>query len=260
MLVHYREQAQRLGLSECSTMSDETVRAREVDAIRRYVERFRAVAGATDVLDVGCGNGLMLAVLAEAYPDLRLTGLDYSPDMVELARGRGLEGVRIERGDARTLQFDDASFDVVYTERCLINVQDREGQAAALRELHRVLRPGGHALLVESFDDAYENLNRARADFELEPIPMPFHNLFFDAEWFAETASRLFEPVAPGALGDETLPPENFLSSHYFISRVVHAALGGRARNSDFVRFFSFLPPIGNYASVQLRALRKAGS
>jgi SAM-dependent methyltransferase len=239
-------------------MPDRIVRERELDAIVAYAAAVEPDSGSFRILDVGCGNGLTLSTLRERFPEAELAGIDYSAEMVELARSRGIPGCRIEAGDVRALGEDNASADLAVSERCVINLLDDQDQARALRELRRVLRPGGFCLFIEGFQEGIDNLNAARAEFGLEPIPVPHHNLFFEEARFRATIDGLFELREPSELGDDDLPPRNFLSSHYFMSRVVHAALARNdVRNSRFVEFFSFLPPVGNYASVQLCALQR---
>jgi ubiquinone/menaquinone biosynthesis C-methylase UbiE len=94
-----------------------------------------------DVLDVGCGQGIDLAEYAGA--GARVTGIDLTPRHVELAR-RHVEAIglaaTVVRGDAERLPFDDASFDRVSSNGVLHHTPDI---VAALREIRRVLRPGG---------------------------------------------------------------------------------------------------------------------
>lgn len=92
-----------------------------------------------DILELGCGTGLILKELA---PYARSAmGLDISAGMLASAQSRGLDVVQ---GSVTDLPFADASFDVVYSFKVLAHVQaiDR-----TLQEVARVLRPGGHALL-----------------------------------------------------------------------------------------------------------------
>lgn len=258
ILDHYRAQADVLGLGAASTMPDDVVRARELDAVLRYVDWYAAEHPVARVLEIGCGNGILLQALRERFPTPTLVGLDYTPEMVDLARGRAIPRSAVDHGDVRAMTYDDETFDVVVSERCIINLMDRDDQARALREVHRVLRPGGLAVLIEGFRDGLDNLNAARREMALEDIPMPHHNLFFEKDWFLGTVGRLFHFIRPADTGDAAMPDFNFLSSHYFMSRVVHAALSrSDQRNSHFVRFFSFVPPVGNYASVQLYVVRK---
>jgi len=159
----------------------------------------------------------------------------------------------------RALPFADGAFDVAITERCIINVMDRGHQADSLREMARVLARGGHYLCIEAFTDGLAELNQARAELGLPPNDMPYHNLWFDKAWFLDTIAPDFEVVDLSTHRDPTLPTPNFLSSHYFISRVLYPAITKApiVYNTHLVKFFSFLPPIGNYAAIQFYLLRR---
>lgn len=109
------------------------------------VLNYPASAG-LDVLDVGCGQGIDLARYAAA--GARATGVDLTPRHVELARAHlaalGLRGQVVE-GDAEALPFEDKSFDQVSSNGVLHHTPDLD---AALREVVRVLRPGGKATVI----------------------------------------------------------------------------------------------------------------
>jgi SAM-dependent methyltransferase len=260
ILEHYRREAEAHGRDASSTMRDEVTRGREIASILRVLEWLRA-RGVTvnDLLDVGCGNAYLLGAVRECHPDLTLTGLEYTPDMVRVARERGVAGAIIVQGDVRKMPFDHGSRDVVITERCIINVMDRAHQADSLREIARVLRPGGHFLCIEAFMNGLELLNAARKELGLPPNAVPHHNLWFEEQWFLETVASDFEIVDLAREHDPTLPSPNFLSSHYFVSRVLYPACTKREvlYNTHLVKFFSFLPPMGNYSPIQFWLLRK---
>jgi ubiquinone/menaquinone biosynthesis C-methylase UbiE len=99
-----------------------------------------------DVLDVGSGQGIDLVRYARAGANV--TGVDLTPRHVELARGHlaalELPGTVVE-GDAERLPFGDDSFDRVSSNGVLHHTPDI---AAALREIRRVLRPGGEARII----------------------------------------------------------------------------------------------------------------
>jgi SAM-dependent methyltransferase len=113
------------------------------------VARALAPAGRVGrLLEMGCGGNPALAVaaLAEHYH-----GVDFSRTGLELAAARLAEaGVAHEltEADITALPFAAESFDAVYSAHVLYHIDSREGQAAALAEALRVLRPGGTAVLV----------------------------------------------------------------------------------------------------------------
>lgn len=113
-------------------------------ALHRHVTRslMRQLGAAAHVLDAGCGTGGLLRRLHEAQPGWRLTGLDFSPLACELARER--TGGEVVHGSVAALPFAEAAFDAVVS--CDVVCQVAE-PAAAVREFHRVLRPGGVAVL-----------------------------------------------------------------------------------------------------------------
>jgi len=99
-------------------------------------ELVRRVGAERDVLEVGCGTGLVLERIAAFARSAR--GIDLSAGMLERARARGLE---VERADCAALPFEDASFDVACAFKVLAHVPDFD---AAVAEMARVVRPGGH--------------------------------------------------------------------------------------------------------------------
>ncbi|MGA7461537.1 MAG: class I SAM-dependent methyltransferase [Candidatus Korobacteraceae bacterium] len=118
--------------------------------------------GDENVLDVGCGRGLLLAGAAKRMAQLSgngtVTGVDIwsREDMSgnsEQATRRNLEleGVsdrcKLIGVAAQDLPFEDGTFDVVVSNLCLHNIYDRDARKRALRQIARVLKPGGQALI-----------------------------------------------------------------------------------------------------------------
>lgn len=104
----------------------------QVDLLRQHVRD-------RDVLEVGCGTGLLLHRVASMARSAK--GIDISPGMLELAEERGLDVVE---GCATELPFVSESFDVVYSFKVLAHIEQIE---QALVECSRVVRPGGRLFL-----------------------------------------------------------------------------------------------------------------
>lgn len=111
--------------------------------IREWAPRLVAAAGIRPgdrVLDVACGTGVLSRAVAEAVgPVGSVTGLDLDPGMLTIA-ARVAPGISWHRGVAEDLPFPDAAFDAVVSQFGLMFFEDRP---RALREMWRVLRPGG---------------------------------------------------------------------------------------------------------------------
>jgi demethylmenaquinone methyltransferase/2-methoxy-6-polyprenyl-1,4-benzoquinol methylase len=113
---------------------------------RRRAARVSGLAPGGSALDVACGSGKLTAELARiAGPQGRVIGLDFSPQMLQVAR-RDHPGVEFIEGDALTLPFDDASFDASTIAFGLRNLAD---PVKGLREMLRVVRRGGRSVVLE---------------------------------------------------------------------------------------------------------------
>ncbi len=104
--------------------------------------------GASSILDVGCGTGDFVLALAEACgPGTLVVGLERHLELVDEAKRRARNvalNVRFAVGDARSLPFADASFDLVHLDAQPACTDER---ARVVRELVRVLRPGGRLVV-----------------------------------------------------------------------------------------------------------------
>ena len=116
---------------------------------RRATLEALALAPGEHVLDIGSGPGLLALSMAEAVgPEGRVCGVDPSESMRALASSRPAPApMEFVAGDACSLPFPDSSFDAAVSTQVYEYVAD---MPAALREAHRVLRPGGRLLVLDT--------------------------------------------------------------------------------------------------------------
>ena len=107
------------------------------------------------VLDIGCGTGELAGMLAQSDWPVETVGLDYSPAMCTRARHKTSRvdlGHRagFTAGDSEFLPFADGSFDLV---TCSNSFHHYPSQQAVVKNVHRLLKPGGRFMLIDGFRD-----------------------------------------------------------------------------------------------------------
>jgi SAM-dependent methyltransferase len=144
----------------CLAMGTWMVWTSKVGKVRERERLLDRVSWSGDerVLDVGCGRGLMLVGAAKRLTTGRATGVDIwqaedlsgnRPDAtLENARREGVaDRVEVKTADMRELPFPDGSFDVVVSNAAIHNLYAAPERARAIREIARVLKPGGRAVI-----------------------------------------------------------------------------------------------------------------
>jgi ubiquinone/menaquinone biosynthesis C-methylase UbiE len=122
-----------------------------------------------NVLEVAIGTGLNLA---HYPPDVQLTGIEFSPAMLEFARARATSLSReidLREGDAQQLDFLDATFDTVVCTFSLCAIPD---ERIAVAEMARVLKPGGLLLLADHVRSASRLARGVQRLLEVATVPL----------------------------------------------------------------------------------------
>jgi ubiquinone/menaquinone biosynthesis C-methylase UbiE len=241
---------QRAVLADKAGSEDVIAKQLEVEAIAAHV------ADGMRVLELGCGNGLTALEIATRF-EVAIVALDFADKMVEharlAARDRKLRGkVEFDVGDVTNLSAIKGSFDLIYTERVLINLPDYSTQAQAIADITRLLVDGGCYVMCENSHDGLDRINALREQVGLIKISPPWHNRYFrDAE--------LEQLDIPGIRLERI---EEYSSTYYLLSRVVNAWVAQREGkepryNSPINEIALHLPPIGNFAQGRIWLWRK---
>jgi ubiquinone/menaquinone biosynthesis C-methylase UbiE len=173
------------------------------------------------ILDVGCGNGITAFTLLDAL-NVEVTGIDYASKMIEDAnerlKRRPTEDQAVASfavGDVKDLSRVEAiknrKFDLIITERVLINLSSWQEQCDAMRGIMGLLKPDGVYLMIENIDEGLQSINRLRSAIGLSAIEKPWHNRYLRKE---EVQAVDFA---------EMIEYRDFTSAYYLLSRVVNA-------------------------------------
>lgn len=163
--------------------------------LERYVPRVPADSGRPlELLDAGCGSGGMTRYLQRFG---RVTGIDLAPEAVGLARQRGLR--QLARSSVSAIPFRDGAFDIVTSFDVLYHL-NVDNDRIALAEIHRVLRPGGIALIrLPAFDwirGAHDEVVHTRHRYTRDELSSKLEDVGFLVEW-STYANFLLFPLAP---------------------------------------------------------------
>jgi ubiquinone/menaquinone biosynthesis C-methylase UbiE len=222
---HWQGWAKQYGASLRATTKTASAKTMELDALSRALSNIEKVAGShLNILEVGCGNGQNCLNLLDRHPRASFTGIDFIEEMIAAAnavkRERGIpdEGVVFQVGNVLELSLPYASFDVVFTDRCLINLNTDSLQQEAIASLVELLKPGGHLLMIENSQQTYDAQNQAR---ELVGLPKRTPAEF---NHFLNEATIL--PFLP-SVGLAVLNIEDFISLHDIVLYILIPMVNG---------------------------------
>lgn len=251
--AYWDDQARKFRNDPRATTQDFFMRQIEIRYAREFLAGFQT---SQNILDVGCGNGYGTLMLAEAFPQHRFVGGDYSKEMIDAARSeattRAPDRVDFRVMDVLHLARDGRTFDIVVSDRCLINLGNAANRKAALTEIAQCVVPGGYLLLIENFIEGQNELNTLRCSVNLPEIPVRWHNSFFSRAELADSTRDYF-----------TLQRfENISSLYYLVTRVVYSKLcqeEGREPDYDhpIYRVAAQLPFAENYGPICAAILKR---
>lgn len=147
---------------------------------QRYI--FSKIQNGARVLDIGCGDGTTLMEI-NSKKDIEGYGIDFSKKMIEKAELNTKSNNNLKFSVGSVLDIAQESlgtFDVIYTQRCLINLDTFEEQSKAIYKISNLLKPSGIYIMVEATHDGLNTINAIRNTLDLDVITLPWHNTFFN--------------------------------------------------------------------------------
>jgi len=153
------------------------------------------------ILEIGFGTGTYMQRLFAGAPKAQVHGIDYSPDMLEIATRHNTDLVNaghldLTLGESEALPFEDQFFDKVY---CNMVVYFWDRPEDHLKEVHRILKPGGHF---------YTGMRSKESMLQFPFVHFGFM-LFEPEEWMSVLADHGFEPREAARQHDPVIEEED---------------------------------------------------
>lgn len=215
---HWEGLASKYGENIQATTKTATIKKLEVNALNKWIGKMGK--DKLDILEVGCGNGVNCMMLAEDFKEHNFYGVDYVDEMIESARKgideKGFKNIAVAVDDVLKLDsqlVQERQFDIVYTDRCIINLNTIELQKKAMLNIVKKIKKGGYYLMIENSIQCYDKQNLCRESVGLERRKPAEYNLFLDDE----VILRYMEEE----LGMELLSIDNFASLHDIVQYVI---------------------------------------
>ncbi len=204
----YSAEVYELGVELLFRGTADVMRRQIIPPITRFLRTTDATSGVR-LLDVACGTGRTLHQIFRTHPSLRLYGVDMSPAYVRTARRRldHVDELALAVENAESLPYADGTFDVL-TSVYLFHELPRNARRNVVREMVRVLRPGG--LLV--IEDSAQLADSADIATALRSFPREFHEPFYE-DYLADDLAAI---LAASGLAVETVEP-------HLVAKVVSA-------------------------------------
>lgn len=242
------------------TMDNDFVRSEETKFIIKIIKNYLKENNNPDlkntsIMDIGCGNGYTIDVIYNNFKNLNILGLEQNESLLNLAKKKlSNSNVKLAHGDIRdSNSLSEKKNDIIVCQRVLINLLNYEDQKVALKNIVNSVKMGGVLIFIECLESGLNALNKARAEFKLDPMPPAHHNLYIKDDFFNLQEIEKYD-----------FSDENLLSTHYYVSRVLHQSFientGQKfVRNTEFVSFFtnSLLKNAGNYSPIKFMSFKK---
>jgi ubiquinone/menaquinone biosynthesis C-methylase UbiE len=160
---------------DVESMYDKHLLNREIELIRQRIPPN------TKLLDAGCGEGEGTLVYS-AIPGVVVHAVDFSKTRLRKAAEqlKHQKNVKLKQVDFLGQYSLDNDYDIVISQRFLINLMDWSLQSKVILDLISMIKLKGRLIMLEGSKQGVDSLNQFRAAWGLDPIPVKWHNLFFD--------------------------------------------------------------------------------
>jgi ubiquinone/menaquinone biosynthesis C-methylase UbiE len=226
---YWEKNADKFHTSHSVSWQDINMINLEISHISKYIKEKNLV------LDAGCSNGYTTFEIAKRK-NISLKAFDYSLKSIDYAlkeqkKKDKQKKISFYHGNILNINEPNNTFDVAYTIRVIINLLTWQQQKKAIKEMHRVLKPGGLFLMSEAFQGSLKRLNALRALNNMNPLVMHDFNLYLKEEKVEKFVKPYFDIITI----------EKFSSIYYVASRFMRYLTVRKKDKDSFVNPFNSL-------------------
>lgn len=167
-------------------------------AVARFYRPFAAELAGKRVLEVGCGSGCGTTIIKKYFKGIELTATDLDPRLLAKARAKlNDQSIAFELADACRLDYSDDAYDAIFEFGVIHHIADWR---TCLRELRRVVKPGGRIFFVDSPIETFRTfLGRIVRTYTLHPYDEMFSEqefvAYLDELGFTTLVREAFAPI-----------------------------------------------------------------
>lgn len=238
----------RAKLGQSAGSNDEILKSIEM------LEISKSLKDGLKILEIGCGNGITAIDYIKKF-NVDILAIDYAEKMIEEANKNLENNQNLTKGKVvfKTMRLNDLEsinekFDLIYSERVLINLDSWDDQREILIKISNLLNQNGIFCMCENSIDGLNKINEFRGFCNLNEITPPWHNRYFKEEELISFSDEKYMKL---------IETRSFTSTYYFLSRVVNAALAKEKleepQYDSPINLLSLsLPPIGDFGQTKL--------
>ena len=227
---HWKNWAREYGTNFRATTKASATKNIEIDVLTRALQKIILDRGEhLNILEVGCGNGQNLLSLIDCFPNCTFLGIDYIEEMIESANRQKItrsisDNLKFQVGDLLDLALPKMSYDVIFTVRCLINLNSDLLQKQAILSLVERLKPEGYLFMLENTQESFSMQNQIRNMVDLPARSPSEFNHFLNEKEILD-----FLP----SVGLELIGIEDFISFYDLILYVLLPMVNGGVIDYD---------------------------
>jgi ubiquinone/menaquinone biosynthesis C-methylase UbiE len=188
-----------------STTNFNLIKEFEISILKYLFEKYLKKKN-LNILELGCGNGVNLKSLKSIFPRFKFYGIDYSEEMIKYAK-KNNSNINFFLADITKTDIYNQlpKFDVIFTNRCLINLKSENKVKLAITKSKNFLKKGGYFIFLENFIKGHKNQNKLRKVLNLKFRKIAKFNKFLDEKSFLDYLKknfRILENVNYSSLND----------------------------------------------------------